>query len=115
MKYEITDEVHPQNSNLKRIRALRDIPRHSVKAGDLGGYVESEDNLSQEGDAWIYGEASVYGGASVFGNASVSEDAWVFGNASVYGKFATTPKVEVSKAEIAKRFGISYEKLEIVD
>ena len=41
LKYEITNEVHPQNRNLRRIRALRDIRRHGVRAGDLGGYILS--------------------------------------------------------------------------
>ena len=31
MKYEITDIVHPTNSNLKRVRALKDIPEINVK------------------------------------------------------------------------------------
>ena len=37
-KYEITDIQHPDNANLHRIKALVDIPRWGVKAGDLGGY-----------------------------------------------------------------------------
>jgi carbonic anhydrase/acetyltransferase-like protein (isoleucine patch superfamily) len=45
----------------------------------LGGYIESEKNLSQSGDAWVSGNARVYG------NAQVSGDAWVSGNARVYG------------------------------
>ena len=35
-------------NGLYRIRALRDIPEIDVKAGDLGGYVESENNLSHD-------------------------------------------------------------------
>lgn len=36
-----------------RIRALIDIPHWGVKAGDLGGLVESEECLSQDGTSWI--------------------------------------------------------------
>lgn len=52
-KYEITDIAHEKYPFLHRIRALRDI-RPGVRAGDLGGFVESEHNLSFEpGDnAW---------------------------------------------------------------
>ena len=82
IKYEITNIT----SNLRRIRALRNIPRHNVKAGDLGGFVESEDNLSQKGDAWVTDEARVYEDARVYNEAKVSGKAWVFGNASVYGE-----------------------------
>ena len=53
--------------------------------GDLGGYVEKEDNLNQYGNAWVSGNAQVYGNAWVSGNAQVSGNAWVSGNARVYG------------------------------
>lgn len=46
-KYEITDIAHEKYPFLHRIRALRDI-RPGVRAGDLGGFVESEHNLSFE-------------------------------------------------------------------
>ena len=57
-KYEITDIAHEKYPFLHRIRALQDI-RPGVRAGDLGGFVESEHNLSFEpGDnAWIYDNA----------------------------------------------------------
>lgn len=47
--YEFAHSCLHQESGLvlNRIRALRDIPAHGVKAGDLGGYVESEFNLEQ--------------------------------------------------------------------
>lgn len=44
-KYEITNIAHPHYPWLHRIRALRDV-REDVRAGDLGGFVESENNLS---------------------------------------------------------------------
>ena len=51
-KYEITDIAHPDNPNLHRIRAVTDLTE-DVLDGMLGGYVESYDNLDQEGRAWI--------------------------------------------------------------
>ena len=90
MKYEITDITDLTNSNLKRIRALRDIPEINVKKGDLGGYVQCELNLFQEGYCWIFNNAQVYenarvsGYAWVYGNAIVSGNAKVSGNAEVY-------------------------------
>lgn len=48
-KYEITDEAHPYSPALKRIRALRGIKQYGIKKGDLGGFIESEYNLSQKG------------------------------------------------------------------
>ncbi len=94
-KYEITDVQrdiqHPKNKNYFRIRALRDIPSAKVKAGDLGGWIENENNLSQEGECWVtkhayVGEnACVSGNARVYGYATVCGKAQVYDNAQVYG------------------------------
>ena len=85
-KYEITDIQHPGNPNLFRIRALRDIELHGVKAGDLGGYIEYHGSLSQEGDCWVADDAKVSGHAWVTENAKVYGNAVVYDNAMVYGK-----------------------------
>jgi hypothetical protein len=60
-KYEMTDETKIVDGHtLHRIRALVDIPRRGVKAGDLGGWIESEGNLSQYDSEWIDGNVTVY-------------------------------------------------------
>ena len=83
-KYELTAEfIEKWGKKLFRIKAL--ISFGSVEAGELGGYVEKEDNLAQTGNAWVSGDARVYGDAWVYGNAWVSGDAWVYGNAWVSG------------------------------
>ena len=83
-KYELTAEFIEQwGKKLFRIKAL--ISFGSVEAGELGGYVEKEDNLAQNGDAWVYGDAKVYGNTRVCGNAKVYGNARVYGNADVYG------------------------------
>ena len=70
-KYEITGIAHEEYPFLYRIRALRDIGSE-VKAGDLGGFVEHEGNLSfePEDDAWIYDDA-IAAGDSVVEKGSV--------------------------------------------
>ena len=79
-KYELTDEtIEVYGTALHRIKALKDFG--NVKKGELGGYVESERNLSQEGNCWVYDNARVYSNAKVFGNAEVCGNAEVFGNA----------------------------------
>jgi carbonic anhydrase/acetyltransferase-like protein (isoleucine patch superfamily) len=64
-----------------RIKALRDIPAHNVKAGDLGGWVNHRKVLSQEGDCWIGGGALVYNEywMAVSGNALITDEAVVCG------------------------------------
>lgn len=79
----MTENTIEQNGRtLYQIRALKDF--EDVMAGDLGGYIESERNLSQEGNCWVSDEARVYDNAKVSGNARVYNDAKVFGNAQIY-------------------------------
>lgn len=85
MKYEITNITHHANPNLRRIRALRDIPGAGVKAGALGGWVEHEHNLSHNGDSWVHDNAVVRSYARVAGDANISGQAELSGGASVYG------------------------------
>ena len=66
---------------LFRIECIKEL--RDVKVGDLGGYIEKEENLT--GYAWVYGNAKVFGNAEVSGDAWVSGDAKVSGNAKVYG------------------------------
>ena len=62
-----------------------------VEEGSLGGYIESENNLSHIGKAWIKDNAKVLGNSKVLDNAIVSEnaivceDSSVENNSSVYG------------------------------
>ena len=62
-KFELTSEsiVNIFAKKLFRIKAL--VEFGNVKEGELGGFVEKEENLSHEGDAWVYGNAKVYGNA----------------------------------------------------
>lgn len=89
-KYEIvkSERIVHNGRTLYRIKALRDfntINGEKIHKGDLGGYVESENNLSQEGTCWIYGIAKVYGDAKVLDDAFVYNIAEVFDNAKIYG------------------------------
>ncbi|MFQ9640590.1 MAG: hypothetical protein ACLRYZ_01975, partial [Coprococcus phoceensis] len=84
-KFELTSEFITNifGTKLFRIKAL--IEFGNVKAGELGGFVEKEENLSQDGNAWVYDNARVYGDACVCGDARVYGDARVHGNARVCG------------------------------
>lgn len=112
-KYELTDETVTAFrgldncktfTKLHRIRALVDIPEHEVRQGNLGGFIESEKNLSHEGSCWVgqharvyddaivsdnacvFGYANVYDNATVHGEAYVYDNAHICGHANVYGK-----------------------------
>ena len=80
--FKLTEEtiVNEAGVTLHRIMATRD-SRHA-KAGQLGGFVESEDNLG--GEAWVDNNAEVWGEAFVYCYAYVSGNARVYGRAQVY-------------------------------
>src|ERR1044071_10486236 len=88
-KYTLTKDYNipfykATNKKLYRIKALKSF--NNVAEGDLGGFIESEKNLSQAGTAWVYDEAKVYGEARVYGKALVCNKAKVYGEAVVCGK-----------------------------
>ena len=57
-KYEFTEETKGfLGRTLHRIRAVSDFG--DVHTGDLGGWVESESNLSHTGDARVCGNATI--------------------------------------------------------
>ena len=73
----------------------------SNKKGDIGGWVQKEENLAQVGNCWIkddacvfesgliiedatvFGSAKIYGNAILSGNSIVHENAQIFGNSKV--------------------------------
>lgn len=90
-KYELTEEFKEietlregwlQKIKVYRIRALRAFA--DVKIGDLGGFVETKQNLSNMGNAWVYGNAEVCSDARVYGNANI------FWCSSIGSRHATT-------------------------
>ncbi|PCJ96633.1 MAG: hypothetical protein COA52_01105 [Hyphomicrobiales bacterium] len=88
-KYEL---IRTNRKSLFRVKALKDFGDFmKVKKGDLGGYVESKFNLSQENDCWVAENATITENATikdnalVFENARVSGKAHIFGNAQVFG------------------------------
>lgn len=103
MKYKIlTDEYKRLDERvLYRIQATKDFG--DVKAGDKGGWVESEFNLCGLATCWIYDEACVFDRAYVWGdakvrnramacdsvrigeNSEVLDNAWLMGNVFVRG------------------------------
>lgn len=83
-----------------RIRALRDFG--DVQAGDLGGYIESDFNLSHSGNCWVYDTAAVCNDAvvedyaTVHGEAEIEQAAVISGNARVFGKARIADNAQVS-------------------
>ena len=122
-KFELTSEfVTFLGKKLFRIKAL--ISFGNVKEGELGGFVEKEENLDQSGDAWVSDNARVSGNARVSDNAWVYGDAWVSGNAWVSGdadyatvhgfgsEYRTTTFFRTKAGDIGVRCGCFYGTLD---
>ena len=76
-KYEFTGETkYIHNCTVRQIRR--------ISGGEVGGWIESDKNLSHEGDCWIGDNAWVFGDALVCGDALVYDNALVCGNAKVF-------------------------------
>ncbi len=112
--------------NLYRIRALRafscpirmrsesgTLANYTVKEGELGGYVEKEENLSHEGGCWVFNNARVCDDSRVEDNAQihhsviVSEDSIVKGSTSLLDRVCVTNSVIDGYTKIANNSVIS--------
>lgn len=71
-----------------RIQALRDFG--DVKKGDLGGYIQTQKNLSHSGTCWVYD------------NSIVGDDSKVKDNAKVMGEAILRAEAIVSKNAVVK-------------
>ena len=67
-KFKLTSEFIVDISGVKLFRIKALIEFGNVKAGDLGGYIEKEENLSHMGNARVSGDAQVFGDARVSGD-----------------------------------------------
>ena len=98
-KYEFTGETKETSilsrvTTLHRVRAIVDFGH--VKAGEVGGWIEKEENLSHNGLAWVCDDAIVYGNAIVCDNAIVRDDATVSNNAIVSDNAIVRDNAEIS-------------------
>ena len=108
-KYILTEEAKEVGGHiLHRIQAMRDFG--GVQKGDLGGWVESEENLSHDGDCWIFDNGRVFGDGRVSDNGwvsdngKVSDDGWVFGNAKIgFNAYISSPRSYFVQGPIGSR------------
>ena len=73
-KFELTDKFVFNTFGIKLFQIKCTKSFKYAKEGDLGGYVEKDENLDQESNAWVYGDAWVYGNARVYGDADIEND-----------------------------------------
>ena len=134
-KYEIvkSESIVHKGRTLYRIKALKTFHvactaiSKEVKKGELGGFIESENNLSQKGTCWISGKAKVYddakifdyayvyGAAEVFDKAEVCDNACVSGSAKIYNNAKIYDNAYVCNAAEVYGNAEVFDKAEISD
>ncbi len=100
-KFELTqNKKNWEGRTLYQIKACTSFTTNSgieISAGELGGWIEKEENLSQDGKAWIFK------GARVYGNAEISENALIWGCSEIYGNAIICGNAEIyGNAEISE-------------
>lgn len=101
-KYKFTGETtRYKDKVLHRIIALKDFK--GVNKGDLGGWIEKEENLSHEGNCWATTDSKIMDDARVTGNAFIRTGSMVCGNASIDGDADIIHSSVCENAKIGER------------
>src|SRR5574344_303624 len=83
-KYKLSNiTMKFEGRTLYRVIALKDFA--DVRKGELGGWVESENNLSQEGDCWVYDEAKCLDNSRMYDDSMIFDDSIMFDNSKMFG------------------------------
>lgn len=107
--YMLTDEtINHEGVTLHRIVATKPLEHARVAAGDRGGFVQSEDNLRDNGwvadDAIVMENAVVRDRAQVRGNALVGGNAWIANDARVEDHAIITGSTNIMEHAIARGY-----------
>ena len=97
MKYKLTEKSKRNEQGIKLYRIESLIDQFYAKKGELGGWVESEKNLSQEGAAWISEDAEAFNNAVVRENARLMDNAKMYDNARAYGDAMITDNARITE------------------
>lgn len=113
-KYIMTDETKEVNGHIfHRIQAVRDTSEYYIymEPGTIGGWIESEENLSQDGECWIADDAMVFDNSKVYGDAFIGGFVFIYDSAKVCGNAIATSCGDYSwvetggDVEIIKKIG----------
>ncbi len=116
MKYKLAENpIKFGNKTLFQIQALKDFS--DVKAGDLGGYIEKELNLSQEDYCWVFGRAKVSGVDQVYDYDTGKSYNYVkvSGDDKVSGDVINKPKIkQEDKQQPPKHYDLTIQPIDYI-
>lgn len=109
-RVEITVNGQHYILRMRQIIATRNFA--NVHAGDVGGWVDSMGNLSQQDDCWIYDQNSlVFNGASVTGNARIIGPCQISDNARVSDQTCIEASEIGDNALISQRANVHHSRV----
>jgi UDP-3-O-[3-hydroxymyristoyl] glucosamine N-acyltransferase len=110
-KYKLTDESKVVNGiTVYRIRFLKSFTADDetfIEADSLGGFVESQYNLSQKGNAVILDDAVACGQARVIGSSMLRDQACVSGHAVIEDSYLSDNVLVTDRARVTGDSSIS--------
>ena len=114
-KYELLkdDTIIINDRTLYRIKALKDFD--DIEEGYIGGYIEKEENLSHEGDCWVYDNAKVFASAEVSDNAKIFDNAIVFGRSMIYDEAKVCDNAKIYGNAMVYNRAVIYDDAEVYD
>ena len=87
-KYKLSNiTMKFEGRTLHRVIALKDFA--DVRKGELGGWVSSENNLSQYGNCWVYNNAMCMDNSRMYDNSRMCNNSILKGNDKLYGKLVS--------------------------
>jgi NDP-sugar pyrophosphorylase family protein len=99
-KYTLSETVKVGQKEFYRIKAIKSFG--NIAEGEYGGLVESEDNLSHDGNCWIYRGAMASDNSRVRDNAQLKDFSAISGNALIEGKAIISGFSEVTQSAVIR-------------
>lgn len=107
---KVMDDKYGNKRTLIQVQALKEfktITGDTISAGDFGGWVESEENLSQQGNAWLDKESYAFDTSVITGNAyiknsSLFDAVFISGDSTVEESKLFDSTIVTSQSEIEK-------------
>ena len=113
-KYVLTEQEEVYNGNVyrqvKAVKTFKTIEGETVKAGTLGGFIQDESCLSQDGRCWVDKYSHVMAGSIVKDDALLSYS-FIEGNSCICDK-SNLDEVYVSGTYIGGNSGLTYANIE---
>ena len=114
MKYEFTGETKEFTPWFDKSKSIVVQRIRYTETGELGGFIENESNLSQDGDCHIDEETVVFGNAKVYGNANVTESE-IGGSSQIYDNATVTLGYTLGNTKIYGNAVVTNEEESLID